>query len=218
MAVFPGTEKTFKHGSTGYNKGCRCDVCKRAKNFIAKRRRERLKGSEPPEHGISQSYSVYGCRCDVCVDARSKRRKDYVKDLAGTEPPEHGLTGYSVYKCRCDICVQARRDSDKRRLSCPKAYAKEKERCWRKYGILNFTYDDYLKMYEVQSGECAICSCDIALRGKKRSKVAQVDHDHDTGEVRALLCHNCNKMIGCAGDSGTLVKGAEYLKKHNGGT
>jgi len=215
MAVFPGTT-TVTHGQHGYNQGCRCDVCKTAKRKADRRRKARLKGTEPPSHGTSQSYSVYGCRCEVCVNARRDRRRKYEAKLAGTGPPEHGLVGYRVYKCRCEVCVGARRANDKKRMARPEVYAKEKERCWRKYGILNFTYEDYLQMLEDQGGKCAICGCGIKLKGKKKSDVAQVDHNHETGEVRALLCHNCNKMIGCGGKPSILRIGAEYLEKHSG--
>lgn len=215
MSTFPGTEN-IKHGEYAYNKGCRCSVCVKAKRAASKRRRKRLKGTEPPKHGTSQSYSVYSCRCDVCVSARKEFRKEYEGELAGKEPPEHGLVGYRVYKCRCDVCVEARRNNDKKRMSRPEVYAKEKERCWRKYGILNFSYDDYLRLFEEQGGKCAICDKAIKLKGKKRSEVAQVDHNHDTGKVRALLCHNCNKMIGCGGTPDVLRLGADYLNRHDG--
>jgi hypothetical protein len=45
MAVFPGTTvKDIKHGEHAYNKGCRCDVCCRAKSEKTKKRKQRLFG------------------------------------------------------------------------------------------------------------------------------------------------------------------------------
>lgn len=41
-----------------------------------------------------------------------------------------------------------------------------------------------------------------------------VDHDHSTGEVRDLLCHNCNRALGLLQDSIENTKAAlNYLKK-----
>lgn len=74
----------------------------------------------------------------------------------------------------------------------------------RKY---NISQDDYDKLHEAQGGRCAIC-------GKKKRLV--VDHDHDTGEVRGLLCGNCNTGIGMLGDTpGDLKNALEYLEKND---
>ena len=213
MAV--SATKDFKHGVAAYNvHRCRCSVCVTAKKKATVERRKRLNGKEPPVHGTSSSYSVYGCRCEICVEARKKFRREYEGALAGTEPPEHGLVGYCVYKCRCDVCVGARRDSDAKRMRRPEVYAKEKERCWKKYGIVGFTYDDYCQMFESQDGKCAICGRGMKMRSRKKAEVANVDHNHETGMVRALLCNDCNKMLGCGGSSDILRKGAEYLDTH----
>ena len=72
----------------------------------------------------------------------------------------------------------------------------------RKYGI---TQADYDAMFAAQGGCCAICE-------RTQERAFDVDHDHDTGEVRGLLCTNCNRMIGHAGDSAErLTDAAFYL-------
>ena len=85
----------------------------------------------------------------------------------------------------------------------------------RKY---NLTYEEYLTMYEEQLGKCSICSKDISLAGVGADKqtVAAVDHCHNTGKVRSLLCHACNAGIGhLKEDKNILNKAIEYLRKHN---
>ena len=54
------------------------------------------------------------------------------------------------------------------------------------YGI---TLDEYERMLKVQNGVCGICG-----RAPKRYRLA-VDHDHETGKVRGLLCHTCNRNV-----------------------
>jgi hypothetical protein len=54
-----------------------------------------------------------------------------------------------------------------------------------RYGI---TEDDYHRMAEKQNQSCAICG-----RGTQR---LDVDHDHETGKVRGLLCIRCNTTVG----------------------
>lgn len=44
-----------------------------------------------------------------------------------------------------------------------------------------------------------------------------IDHDHETGKVRALLCDTCNFMIGLSRESPALLHiGAAYLEAHRG--
>ena len=83
------------------------------------------------------------------------------------------------------------------------------------YGI---TPEDYDRMYDQQSGRCAICS-KVCLRfgtatAEQRNQVLCVDHDHTTGKVRGLLCGHCNRGIGNFGDDHAVLHAAiEYLKR-----
>lgn len=75
----------------------------------------------------------------------------------------------------------------------------------------NMTVDDYMAMYEKQEGKCMICG---AVENGKRKNFC-IDHDHATGKVRGLLCHNCNVAIGLMKDNTDLLKkAAEYLENH----
>jgi hypothetical protein len=66
----------------------------------------------------------------------------------------------------------------------------------REYGI---TPRDWDEMIVAQSGLCAVC--DVQLSGVHSASSPCVDHDHDTGRVRAILCRNCNSAIGMLQDS-----------------
>lgn len=58
----------------------------------------------------------------------------------------------------------------------------------RLYGI---TIEEYDLMFEFQNGRCKICGTEE--NGNKRFSV---DHDHETGKVRGLLCYRCNTNLG----------------------
>lgn len=63
----------------------------------------------------------------------------------------------------------------------------------RNYKILR---SDYLRLFEAQGGVCKICGSEgFKLNHHSRINLV-VDHDHVSGKVRGLLCHNCNRALG----------------------
>lgn len=77
------------------------------------------------------------------------------------------------------------------------------------YGI---SLDEYGIKRKEQNYCCAICGIheDEHTRGK-----LFVDHCHETGNYRALLCTLCNSLLGMAKDDPQLLeKAADYLRRH----
>jgi hypothetical protein len=74
-----------------------------------------------------------------------------------------------------------------------RAYAsgdKKRDRTLRyRYGI---TLVDYQRLYEQQQGRCALCNQSEYEADWRR---LAVDHDHNTGRVRGLLCIRCNSHV-----------------------
>jgi hypothetical protein len=83
---------------------------------------------------------------------------------------------------------------------------KRRGRRWRLRTRYALTEADYWAMYASQSGCCAIC--------ERIGPVLVVDHDHRTGEVRGLLCHNCNFAVGeLDDDPARMIAAASYLER-----
>ena len=71
----------------------------------------------------------------------------------------------------------------------------------RKYGITLAQYDE---LFEAQGGVCALCKKGETTKRRKKGEGRErlaVDHCHDTGRVRGLLCFKCNTAIGSLGDT-----------------
>lgn len=81
----------------------------------------------------------------------------------------------------------------------------------RKVSLKNrhkMTLDEYQVMFDRQGGKCAICG-----RGPDEKSLA-VDHDHQTGVKRGLLCYKCNLGLGNFLDNVESLKAAiRYLQK-----
>lgn len=72
-----------------------------------------------------------------------------------------------------------------------------------RYGI---TDEDYGELLKSQDGKCAICGIEAKLN---------IDHCHDNGHVRGLLCNQCNTALGLFKDNiNNLLTAIEYLKKN----
>jgi hypothetical protein len=80
-----------------------------------------------------------------------------------------------------------------------------------KYGI---TLEELVIMYNNQDGCCSICDKEMDLYNEcaKRADIANIDHCHETGKIRALLCNHCNTGLGkFMDDPELLLKAADYL-------
>jgi hypothetical protein len=73
------------------------------------------------------------------------------------------------------------------------------------YGL---SMEVFAAMTEAQGFRCAICRAD------PDGQNLHVDHDHETGAVRGLLCGSCNRALGLFQDDHTILQAAiEYLKR-----
>ncbi|MBK8191433.1 MAG: endonuclease VII domain-containing protein [Vampirovibrionales bacterium] len=88
---------------------------------------------------------------------------------------------------------------------------KRKENRLKKHGI---KLSDYLDLLDKQNGGCAICGYSD-MSDPKMFPV--VDHCHKTGNVRGLLCMNCNQWLGKFKDNvDFLASAAMYIHYRNG--
>lgn len=75
----------------------------------------------------------------------------------------------------------------------------------------NLTTEQVRRIYVEQTGLCAIChgTCTKTRLGR-----LAVDHDHLTGQVRGLLCIDCNSALGKFHDDPNMLRrAAEYLER-----
>jgi len=78
----------------------------------------------------------------------------------------------------------------------------------KKYGLTEADYDTLL---EKQGNVCAICD------KPSNGKALHIDHNHETGEIRGLLCHNCNRGLGYFQDNWCLLSIAQKYLLLSGG-
>jgi len=128
----------------------------------------------------------------------------------GDEKLASEMSAYSRYVCKpCSSAL-----GDEWQLNNPEKSADHKRNhaFLRDYGISLATVKQIIGE---QEGLCAICGIQLNELGDKRGRAPQVDHDHITGKVRAVLCFACNAGLGSFQDDITRLQSAiTYLKRH----
>ncbi len=135
--------------------------------------------------------SVRGCNCPLLGNAGSKKKWNHNN--------KHKRTAY--YLANRD---KIREYTKQYRAARPRT-ADDRRREYLKiaYGLSPAGFDALL---ERQRGVCAICD------RPDKSGTLRVDHCHDTGAIRGLLCHHCNTMLGHVRDRRMiLARAIEYL-------
>jgi len=114
-----------------------------------------------------------------CKECFSAWRKEYYQNNKG-KIKERNIEYYQNNKEKIKEQKREYRGNNKEKL---------RERgLLRKYGI---TIEQWNQKLEEQGGCCASCGDKFTENNKPR-----VDHNHETGEVRGLLCHGCNASYG----------------------
>ncbi|WP_262027131.1 endonuclease VII domain-containing protein [Microvirga sp. Mcv34] len=100
-------------------------------------------------------------------------------------------------------------------LACSEADAKQQARGRGRFPKYSIEEWQVHKMHKEQEGLCAICDDPIALKSEENQykRTAHIDHCHDTGKVRGLLCQKCNIGIGMfCDDVDKLGRAIAYLQ------
>lgn len=115
-----------------------------------------------------------------------------------------------IPRAKCKDC--SRREADSWRVENRERYLSvaraNRAKRWRDASLATYgiTAEDYEEMLARQGGKCCVCG------GLNRGRRLAVDHDHETGRVRGLLCNRCNTAIGLLReDPDLLAEALVYL-------
>ena len=99
-----------------------------------------------------------------------------------------------------------------------KYYAQNKDKIYKplerkEYNLkknFNLTLNEFDEMLKNQNDKCVICNSNFTILKKPC-----VDHDHETNQVRELLCQKCNTVVGFVYEDLNIVNNLyNYIKKH----
>lgn len=176
--------------------GINCDRIAVSKGFCDKHYRRLLKHGNP-EHVTTYVPSwCYADRCDRFAVSRGLCDKHYRRLLKHNDP--NWQPPSLSYECSVDGCKNKRIAKG----FCSRHYEQNKQ------GV---DFASASQVREAWAGVCDICKTDIPS-GPKKSWC--LDHDHQTGKARGILCAACNIGLGMFKDDIDILSDAmRYLLK-----
>jgi len=142
--------------------------------------------------------------CSTCK--QNKLYAEFNKDLKNKR-----RKGYS-YSCKTCTILCSRKSHKRRIENGDEAYKEAKRNAYFKFKY-KMSLDERRQLLARQDDRCAICRTGLVDKGTH----THIDHCHETGKIRAILCTNCNRGLGHFQDSVELLEAAaRYLKQHRG--
>ena len=115
------------------------------------------------------------------------------------------------YRPNCKECHRTAQMARNKEVGTTGMTVGQEKDMFRRHGV---SPAHFLFMWEQQNTRCKICKIQFDKRGIKTKNSPHIDHCHKTGQIRGLLCHNCNLMLGFAKDNRTILQDAiKYLEE-----
>lgn len=144
------------------------------------------------------------CEIEKPLDAFRTHKKNGKEFKAGTCKQCNAAKDIARRKENWDSYLAYSRERNKT----AKGMMHNRRNTWKRNGIDPDKAEAYFLAHH---GQCDLCGKDTESNGKALA----VDHCHETGEIRGMLCSNCNRGIGLLKDDyQLLLKAANYVKRN----
>jgi hypothetical protein len=143
---------------------------------------------------------------DLILARPTKTCTNCKKEKSVEDFDKHRLGKYGRHS-KCKLCTKEYIKKD--RQAHPEKYKQKNLKAKLKY-FYDLTFEQYQQMLKDQNGLCLGC-------GKSPKSIRlNVDHDHETGKVRGLLCTNCNSALGAISDNIEVLENLiRYIKSRS---
>ena len=113
------------------------------------------------------------------------------------------------------LCISCQKNKQKTQWNSRTPKKRLEQHLKYKYGV---THAEFMDQWAKQSGRCSICISELPdlMQYESRRRKYAIDHNHETGKFRGILCLNCNSLLGMAGDSVKVLQSAIGYLEQNG--
>lgn len=168
-----------------------------------------------PKELIHIEHSQYYLRCIPCLRVNQKKQRYLQKERNGEDvvcvrcnvrKPENEYSNYDL-KLKYAYCKICRKEAASSPEIMRRSHLKRK---------FNLTEERLHQMIKEQNNLCFICGLPEKNRinndNEELTRPLSIDHDHDTNEVRKLLCHGCNAALGLIKENSNTARSmAKYI-------
>lgn len=170
---------------------------------------------------IEAGYCQCGCGQKTTTATASNKNRNMIRGqpmvyIKGHNPRGKNPRNRHITDAWCPNCKQQKPANAFRFNEKAGTYESWCKRCadaarvGSRYGL---TANEYLIF--VENKACEICGKSFDPKNTRRELAPQIDHCHETGKVRGVLCGDCNNMLGRARDRIDVLENAiSYLRKH----
>lgn len=132
----------------------------------------------------------------ICIDCGLE------KDESQFNPNKSRWTGVVYYRKMCKLCYNKRQSAYKKEWLAKMDPIKKQRMNIRKAAqLLKLNPDIVLAHFDSHSGRCDICNKAETMKNGR----LHIDHCHESGKFRGLLCGKCNTALGLFGDDPKLL-------------
>jgi len=159
-----------------------------------------------------QDLSKKDGKSSRCISCLKESHKDYY-ERHKTQLNQYAAQSYHKRKNKISLRRKELRanNPEKYKLEAKRNYCPRKSKLqgWKYAGIIGMTHELYDQLLQQQDYACAICK----QHQSTFKKALGVDHNHDTGKPRGLLCDNCNRALGYLQESESIINNLlKYLQ------
>ena len=160
---------------------------------------------ELPEENFYRDGRYPNTLCSYCKTCHKKKTKGYLEKYKDKKR----ATSRRYYERNRDRLLASQAAYRKHNPSIVKETA-HRSHLMKKYHL---SKEDFSALLESQGGVCKICKTNNpGWHGR-----FCVDHNHETGNIRGLLCNNCNVILGHSKDDTEILESAiAYLMEDRG--
>lgn len=160
---------------------------------------------------LGEFYASRPSRCKVCICAEVSARRLANPEKIKAEKKRYNIIHAVKHRAKTKAWREANPERHKEANRKWREQNKERIRTQNVCRVYNISPERFLELSKKQNGKCAIC------RMKPTTKRGlHVDHHHETGVVRGLLCSRCNTGIGMLFDNTIMLKRAiRYLRSYH---
>lgn len=156
------------------------------------------------KHGTYNMYNNYGCKCFSCKQSAVAWRVLHVREEQREDRRIKSSAYYHLHKREISVA----RKAAWREIGSKKFRSYD---LMRKYGL---KVEDYDAMLKQQNGGCAVCGSSSS--GLSDTRALAIDHNHQTGKIRGVLCHPCNRALGLLREDEKIIMSLLKYKQKEG--